>query len=554
MQNHLSRSNFIGRAQESALRAWYGGLSSRSAVEQYLPDELITFTARAVISNIRKDLIAYARLCGHSDAATLLAHPESQRAKLSTKALNVIDSLRNAVLLEPEVTDDVSRWFGPRITTALHDFDVKTLSDLTVRIPRRKMWWLAINGLGKAGARQIETFFKLHPKLTNQARALIKVDRVDGAIAPWESFIVPYELCGAHGLYRSPDKVCGTDAKTDREAVNAWLLLFESEATIRSYRKEAERLMLWAILVRKKALSSLSVEDATAYRSFLKNPIPRVEWVGSPVSRNSAQWKPFTGPLSPKSVAYSLSVLNAMYCWLVAQGYNLINPFAGVKVRNAKEMKSIGVQNYFTAGEWNLIRAISEGLEWSHGWAESSAMRLRFCLDFAYATGLRVSELAAAQLGNIQKDSHDDYWLYVVGKGGKKAKVNLPPMVRLSLDRYLVYRGIPINSQQQDPATPLIASDLARNNLSATRLSAILKRFFELAGDQVGNDHPVLREKLGRASPHWLRHTHASHALASGVELTTVRDNLRHASVATTSIYLHTDDVKRAIQMAKAFS
>lgn len=46
-----------------------------------------------------------------------------------------------------------------------------------------------------------------------------------------------------------------------------------------------------------------------------------------------------------------------------------------------------------------------------------------------------------------------------------------------------------------------------------------------------------------------MRHTHATHALALGAELIAVRDNLRHASVATTSIYLHTDEVKRARQM-----
>ena len=55
-------------------------------------------------------------------------------------------------------------------------------------------------------------------------------------------------------------------------------------------------------------------------------------------------------------------------------------------------------------------------------------------------------------------------------------------------------------------------------------------------------------------SPHWMRHTHASHALARGAELTTVRDNLLHASVATTSIYLHSDEVKRARQMDAAFA
>jgi len=50
-----------------------------------------------------------------------------------------------------------------------------------------------------------------------------------------------------------------------------------------------------------------------------------------------------------------------------------------------------------------------------------------------------------------------------------------------------------------------------------------------------------------------MRHTHATHALHGGAELTTVRDNLRHASLATTSMYLHSDDIKRALQMATVF-
>jgi len=37
------------------------------------------------------------------------------------------------------------------------------------------------------------------------------------------------------------------------------------------------------------------------------------------------------------------------------------------------------------------------------------------------------------------------------------------------------------------------------------------------------------------------------------VELTTVRDNLRHASLSTTSIYLHIDEARRALQLGQAF-
>ena len=67
-------------------------------------------------------------------------------------------------------------------------------------------------------------------------------------------------------------------------------------------------------------------------------------------------------------------------------------------------------------------------------------------------------------------------------------------------------------------------------------------------------DSPATVQKLRRASPRWMRHTHATPALARGAELTTVRDNLRHASVSTTSNYPHSDEVKRARPMDAAFA
>jgi len=85
-------------------------------------------------------------------------------------------------------------------------------------------------------------------------------------------------------------------------------------------------------------------------------------------------------------------------------------------------------------------------------------------------------------------------------------------------------------------------------------LRAVLRRFFETAASAVEVEAPAAAEKLRRATPHWLRHTHATHALGRGAELTTVRDNLRHASMATTSIYLHGEEAKRARQLEQAFA
>ncbi|CAB3775337.1 Tyrosine recombinase XerC [Paraburkholderia humisilvae] len=139
------------------------------------------------------------------------------------------------------------------------------------------------------------------------------------------------------------------------------------------------------------------------------------------------------------------------------------------------------------------------------------------------------------------------------GKGGKLARVALPPLAWEALARYLAERVLPV---RWNPATPVIGSLGAHRDaaISSVRLWGVLRRFFLLAAEAIEADHAPLAEKLRRASPHWMRHTHAIHALGRGAGLTTVRDNLRHASVSTTSIYLHSDEVKRARQIGDAFT
>ncbi|MBB5421736.1 tyrosine-type recombinase/integrase, partial [Paraburkholderia atlantica] len=183
-------------------------------------------------------------------------------------------------------------------------------------------------------------------------------------------------------------------------------------------------------------------------------------------------------------------------------------------------------------------------------------VRLRFLLDFGYATGLRASELVGATLGHVQTDARGDHWLRVTGKGRKLARVALPPLAWDALAHYLAERELPIAPMRWRPETPVIGSLEADSGstISSVRLSGVLRRFFLVAAKSIEADHPPLAEKLRRPSPHWMRHTHATHALGRGAELTTVRDNLRHASVSTTSIYLHSDDVKRARQIGDAFT
>ncbi len=551
-----SLTGFPSADELAAFRAAAAGVDSREAVERYAPKLLGgRASARAVLGRIRRALQQAARDRGHPDMIELFdasqTRPGTRRAATIASA---IEELRTSQARAPLMGDAVGAWLSARTATALEAAGVKTLAGVAVRMARRRQWWTGVAGLGLAGARRVEAFFGDHPELTVRSQTVVPAVVASGVV-PWESLQLPGALDGSSGQFRAPLANCTLSARNDYAAVSAWIDRQESPATRRAYTKEAERLILWAVVERGKPMSSLTAEDATAYRAFLRQPSPRTRWVGSPRPRSSIEWRPFAGALAANSIKYTVTVLGAMYRWLVEQGYVLSNPFAGMKVRGASRSGPLDAQRVFAQGEWSLIRVVADGLEWSYGWTKEAAQRLRFLIDFSYATGLRASELTGAVLGNVETTSRNENWLHLVGKGAKEGKVSLPPLARAALDQYLIQRGLPVSPTKWDPSTPLLArlGEDAGLALTPNRLWSIVHRFFETAAGILENQNPALAEKLRRASPHWMRHTHATHALERGAELTTVRDNLRHASISTTSTYLHSDDAKREREMAVAF-
>ncbi len=561
---HAEPPGFPEPGELAALRAWYAGLPVRQAVERYLPSALGDGRSpRGVLGRIRRRLVAVAHAAHRDDLAALLAHPANERGQHAKAVAHAIGVLRSARAPAPQIADAIAQWFTPRAVRVLHAHGITTLADLTVSIPRRRQWWKAVPGLGAASARAIEAFFAAWPALTEKARALVVASQrgpKHALCVPWESLKLPHQVDGSAGTFRAPASTCTLDASNDYEAVQTWLALHESADTHRTYRREAERLILWAIVERGRALSSLTTEDAIAYRTFLRHPSPRARWVGPVRARTSPDWRPFNGSLSARSVAHALSILGALFRWLIEQRYVLANPFAGVKVRGGSTASALDAARAFTEGEWALARTIADGLEWSpegsQRWTAPAAQRLRFLLDFGYATGLRAGELVVSTLGHVETDARGDPWLRVTGKGNKLARVALPPLAWEALARYLAERRLPVTPARWRPETPVIGSLAAESHaaISGARLWGVLRRFFLLAANAIEADHPPLAQKLRRASPHWMRHTHATHALGRGAELTTVRDNLRHASVSTTSRYLHSDEATRARQIGEAFA
>ncbi|GLC93228.1 hypothetical protein Tamer19_26360 [Cupriavidus sp. TA19] len=122
---------------------------------------------------------------------------------------------------------------------------------------------------------------------------------------PLERLRLPAALSGAAGSNRAQAAATRIAARDDLSAITAWLARYaDSAATLQSYRREVERLVLWAVLQLGKPLSSLTHEDLLAYEHFLADPQPAARWVlagSKKLARNHPDWRPFAGPLSPAS-------------------------------------------------------------------------------------------------------------------------------------------------------------------------------------------------------------------------------------------------------------
>jgi len=260
---------------------------------------------------------------------------------------------------------------------------------------------------------------------------------------------------------------------------------------------------------------------------------------------------------TPRLAAHALTVIKNVFGCLVDQRYLMVNPFSGLKVRGAEKTRVLEISYAFSDAEWTLVRTIANDLERKFGWQEEAAHQARFILDFSYATGLRAGELVSLRLRQIRAEADGVWWIDVVGKGSKEGTVALPPLGISALHRYLDRRGLSREPGRWPAGASVIATLQGEQEISGTRLWAIMHRAFETlatACERLAVPQEALATKLRQASPHWMRHTHASHALSKGADLMSVRDNLRHASIATTSIYLRAEEVKRARQMSEVFS
>jgi len=147
------------------------------------------------------------------------------------------------------------------------------------------------------------------------------------------------------------------------------------------------------------------------------------------------------------------------------------------------------------------------------------ASRDHAILELLYAAGLRISELTALDVDDLDLD---DATVRCFGKGSKERMVPLGRAAIDALKRYLT-------QARPELARPLSGAALFLN-ARGTRLTRqgcwkLIKK------------HAAKAELRRRISPHTLRHSFATHLLDGGAEIRVVQELLGHASVSTTQVY-----------------
>ncbi len=138
-------------------------------------------------------------------------------------------------------------------------------------------------------------------------------------------------------------------------------------------------------------------------------------------------------------------------------------------------------------------------------------------LRLLYASAGRISEVCSLTWKDVQPNG-DSGQVTLFGKGGKTRAVKLSAPTWKALQALRVGAG---DNQ------PVFISRKGAGRLDETQVHRIVKAAAVRAGI------------VGNVSAHWLRHSHASHALDRGANIALVRDTLGHSSLAVTSRYTH---------------
>ncbi|KNE76158.1 Integrase [Candidatus Burkholderia crenata] len=479
----------------------------------------------------------------------------TRNARLRRRQVDALARMEASLVQAPRPDHPVASWLEPSTASRLQNTGIHTLGDLLGFIEQRgHRWYANVARVGPKAARRIVEWLTLHADsllhmLSKRAltprRRLSSNDSALGrprqsGIVPIESLDVPTEIDGSTGTNRLRNPALSCSMNTDLQAIDAWLATRQhSPHTARAYRREAERLLLWAINERKKALSSLDSADYAGYiGTFLADPQPAARWVGrAKIERNHPDWRPFVGALSNRSRETARAILHAMGQWLVEQNYWAHNPFSNAPTVAIGPRINVSGHS-LNHGQWQNVVQAACRIQYSQ-----RELRDYLALNLAYSTGLRRAELARATTGWLIQSglggaSAHGWQLVILGKGRATRTIPVPQAVMELVEESLRARGLPRDPGVCPADTPLLTHFRTGNSLTPDGMGQVFRRLFSGAALLSTPENLIDGRSRSNASTHWVRHTHSHHALESGADCREIQLRLGHANLSTTLLYV----------------
>lgn len=279
-----------------------------------------------------------------------------------------------------------------------------------------------------------------------------------------------------HGLKR-PNT---SGANSDNQMVALWLRSKESEQTRIAYTKALED---FYGIIGHKALATITVADLEMFKKAL---VDEGKAVGT--------------------IQLKLNAVKSLLTYASETGYLLFN--VGVAVKPPKKRNTLAERILDESEVMKLLNA-------------SKVTKTKVMVHLLYYSAIRASELVNLRWKDFQKSGSACQITVTESKSEPRSIVLADKVAHMLLE----YK--PENAQPNDYIFPGRAPKGCMDIVQMTEQAVYLT--VKRLGDKVGI----------KASPHYFRHSHASHSLRRGADIATVKATLGHANIATTNNYVH---------------
>jgi integrase/recombinase XerD len=267
-------------------------------------------------------------------------------------------------------------------------------------------------------------------------------------------------------------------APDDAELVALWLKRRRSERTRKTYTRE----LAW-------------------WRAELGRPLAFVTLTDLQAALDRAR------ELAPRSIALRVAVLRSLFSFAHRTGYLRFNVGAALEGPKAPDRRA---ERMLEPDEFAALLAATRGSR--HGSRDHAIVRA------LYVIGCRCSELVALPWDRFHRNEDGSGSVTIDGKGGETRHV-------------WISAGTVLELEGLEPELERRTGRIFRNRFGSPLEVRDVQKLVTRAAKRAGIPRAV--------SPHWLRHTTATRRALAGAPLHEIAADLGHASIRTTSLYLH---------------